>query len=126
MKRKVLKISILILAVIVVAGIVFRQQLYDFFISPDGLSIAASEICMKNASASELIVEIDTFVGAKVETFLFEQQQVCAPSPNDELVGKILVGKADSMKYSCEKDVKKAGLVTLVDIGPDGRCEWLN
>lgn len=121
LRRKILIICLLLFAVF---ATVFRSQLYDFFFSVDGLSIAPSEICLVNQSGSDVIVELDTFVGSKVESFLFVGEKVCAPSPNRQTLGNIDVGLAGEEKFLCSLSLKQAGTKILKNIEPSGQCVW--
>lgn len=119
-----IKISLVLLLLVALFVAVFREQFYDFFFSPDGLSIAPSEICLVNMTSKELYIEVDTYVGAKAEGLLYADEKLCAPSPNNEVVGKVKAGFAENLKILCEFDVKKSGDVVLKSITKNGSCDW--
>ena len=102
----------------------FQQQLYDFFISPDGLSLAKSELCLDNQTNSELVALIDVDGGAKTTSLIFPQEKLCSPSPNSQTSGVVRVSVEDGVLPFCEMHMDAAGTLILKSFSVDGLCVW--
>ena len=108
----------------IVLGAFFRQELYAYLVSPDGLSLAKSEICVSNESDQDSIVKIDVENGATNIVLLFTGETICSPSPENESTGTIKVSLEDWTGPFCE--IKAASNQKYVLLSYDGKenCEY--
>lgn len=113
----------LIVASIVLAAF-FRQELYAFFFSPDGLSLAKNEICVINDSNKEPIVKIVVDNGATMTGLLFAGERLCSPSPYKETSGYIKVSLEDGSTAFCDIKISAGGNMILLSYDGKELCEW--
>lgn len=118
------RVILYFIALVIGILILFQQQLYDFFISPDGLSLAKGELCLVNQTNSELVVFIDVNGGAATTGLIFPQDKLCSPSPNKQTSGVIRVSVEDDVPPFCERRMDAAGTLNLKSFSADGLCVW--
>jgi len=114
----------LLVTVSMVLGAFFRQELYAFLLSPDGLSLAKSEICVLNDSDLEPIVTIDVAKGATNIKLLFIGEEICSPSPENESLGTIRVSLEDGAGPFCEIEAASNKKYVLLSYDGKQQCKW--
>lgn len=114
----------LLITIAFVFSVFFRQELHAYFLSPDGLSLAKSEICVINGSDQDPIVKINVENGATNIVLLFTGETICSPSPENESSGTIKVSLEDGAGPFCE--IEAASNQKYVLLSYDGKedCKW--
>lgn len=108
----------------VVLSAFFRQEIYAYLFSPDGLSMAKSQICVLNESDQEPIVTIEVENGATNVVLLFAGEKICSLSPNRESYGIIKVSLEDGGAPFCIIEATSYQKYLLLSYDGKEQCEW--
>lgn len=108
----------------VVLGAFFRQEIHAYLFSPDGLSLAKSEICVLNESDLEPIVKIDVVNGSTNIKLLFTGEEVCSESLENKSSGHIKVSLEDGVGPFCEINAASNKKYVLLSYDGKQQCEW--
>lgn len=114
----------LLVTMAVVLGAFFRQEVSAYLFSPDGLSLAKSEICVINESDQEPIVKIDVVNGATNVVLLFTGETICSPSPDNDSSGYIKVSLEDGAVLFCEIEAASNQKYVLLSYDGKEHCKW--
>ena len=123
MSRSGMIVGLLVLC-LTVAGLVFHKQISQFLFEPEGLSMAAAELCVINKTSESLVIDISVEGGARTVTFMVPDEESCAASPEAGRGGKIRASKQENQGPFCDVETTVGETVSLVEFAPPDKCEW--
>lgn len=118
------KVFLLLAAVIAIGLIVYQKQISQFFFAPEGLSLAASEICLQNQTEQNLVVDISVQGGERMVVLLVPQEQGCAASPEISRKGLIKVGMNEKEGPFCRLEAVSGQKLKLNRFSVEDNCGW--
>lgn len=98
--------------------------LYMFFLSPTGIDISSSEICIKNESDQTLVIVAEANSGAEIMGLLGTGEELCAPSPVVGDTGTVRVFESEDAVEGCSKLAKAGKLERLLAYSSFDNCKW--
>lgn len=122
--RRSYKIMLSLVICLAALGLFFQQQIRLFFFHPEGLSMAAAEICLTNQSTTAIVAEIEVDHGAKTITFLTPGENACSASPDPSFSGRVVVSVEEGVPPVCSLELEEAGSVALKKFSAPDNCEW--
>jgi len=95
-----------------------------FLFHPEGLSLAASQLCLVNKSDGDLVVEIDVSDGAKSITLLGREEKGCSAAPKAGLAGRIVVSEKEGGLPNCVGQFQAGETIEISGFSPNDNCGW--
>ena len=117
MSRSGIIVGLLVLC-LAVTGLVFHKQISQFLFEPEGLSMAAAELCVINKTSENLVIDISVEGGARTVTFMVPDEEAGAASPEAGRSGKIRVSLQENQGPFCDLDTTVGETVTLTQFAP--------
>lgn len=98
--------------------------LYAYFLSPTGIDISSSQICIKNDSDQTLVMVAAAESGAEIMGLLGPGEELCAPSPVAGDTGSVRVSESEDADEGCSRQAKAGQLERLLAYSPRDNCKW--
>jgi hypothetical protein len=120
------KFVLIIAVILVVIAFAFQRQISQFLFSPEGLSLAASELCFKNQTDQNLVVDISVEGGERMIVLLVPDETGCAASPDNARKGTVKVGLSEKEGPFCLREAVSGDRLKLEMFATDNNCGWPN
>ncbi|MEP0518671.1 MAG: hypothetical protein ABJO09_00460 [Hyphomicrobiales bacterium] len=114
----------ILVSIAALAAVPVGYLLYAYFLSPAGIDISASQICIKNDSERTLIVSAKADSGAEILGLLGAGEELCAPSPVAGDTGTVWASESEDADEGCTLPAKAGQLETLLSFSPSNNCKW--
>lgn len=118
------RFSLAVLAALCLAIAFFRTEISQFLFDPEGLSLAADELCLANMTDIEVIAKISVDKGASSTTLLTAGEMACSQSPVAGNQGVVLVSLIDGEGPYCEQAGTSGKVLKLTAFDPPSNCVW--
>lgn len=116
--------SLIVLAIVTVLALVFHDAINRFLFHPEGLSTAASELCVINQAGLPLVVQISIDGGANSLTLIDDAGEACSPAPSDDLQAEIRFSIKERTEPFCTLQTVSGEVETLLVFDAPDKCEW--
>ncbi len=111
-------------AIVLLAMIALGYGTWRYLFDPQGISLAASETCVVNETARELVLIAHLVPGSKQIALLDTAEQVCAQSPVRDAMGSVQAGEVEDDADGCQLAARAGQVVRLIKWQAGNRCEW--
>ncbi len=118
------KMIFLLALVSLFARWVFRDVISRFLFHPEGLSVAAGEICLINQTQDVIVADIAVKGGSRMVALLAAGEASCAQSPGASMKGTIKVSASEGQSPFCETLAETGILVKLTVFAAPDHCVW--
>ncbi|MFK8033378.1 MAG: hypothetical protein AB8B94_04460 [Hyphomicrobiales bacterium] len=115
--------------VILIAALIAAPLIYFFymyFLSPTGIDVSSSAICVTNESNQTLVVTADANSGAEITGLLSPGEELCAPSPVAGDTGAVRVFESEDAIEGCSRLAKAGKTERLLAYSSFDNCKWAN
>lgn len=116
--------SLMAIAVMVTIVFLLSDQINRFLFHPEGLSTAASEVCVTNQAGLTVVAQISIAGGANSLTLLDDADEACSPAPGDGLPAEIRFSVEDGKGPFCTLETVSGQEHTLLVFDAPDNCEW--
>lgn len=118
------KAIVLLVGLVFGFTILFWEPISKFLFDPEGLSLAASHVCVINQTGENLVGDISVEGGAKAVTLLLPEEKACAASPEAGRAALIKFSMSENGSPYCEYETKAGQTVILKQFSPPINCRW--
>lgn len=110
------------IAVLIAAPLIYL--LYLYFLSPTGIDVSSSAICVRNDSGQTLVVTAEANSGAEITGLLSAGEELCAPSPVADDTGTIRVLESEDAIDGCSRLANAGKMERLLAYSSFDNCKW--
>lgn len=114
----------LVLLIVALIAVPLSYFLFLYFLSPTGIDLSSSEICVQNETAQVLVITAAANSGAEITGLLGAGEELCAPSPVAGDTGTIRVSETEDATKVCSKLARAGKTQRLLAYSAPDVCKW--